>query len=178
MPAAATDALPMTTTQSRLPASALPTPVLHGYDTALLPGPTAVIGRLTGLLLDRDAPPRALILLGLLRRGATWSLAPSTLSTVTAVIARNMRADDWIGRSSIGDLSVLIDGSSEAATTMALRLTRVVNDLGIPALGACAGIAALRPGADAPTVMDRAAAALQVARETGPGAVLVASPAA
>jgi hypothetical protein len=166
----------MTTTQSRPPASARPT-VLHGYDTALLPGPTAVHGRLTGLLLDRSAPPRALILLGLLRRGASWSLAPSTLSTVTAVIARNMRADDWIGRSAIGDLSVVIDGSADAAATMALRLTRVVNDLGIPALGACAGIAALQPGTDATTVMDRAAGALQVARETGAGAVLVAGPA-
>jgi hypothetical protein len=167
----------MTTTQSRPTASAHQAPVLHGYDTALLPGPTAVHGRLTGLLLDHSGPARALILLGLLRRSASWSLAPSTLSTVTAVIARNMRAEDWIGRSAIGDLSVVIDGSADAAATMALRLTRVVADLGIPALGPCAGIAALQPGAAATAVMDRAAAALQVARETGSGAVVVASPA-
>ncbi len=164
----------MTVVHNQMRVSALPTPVIRGYDVGLLPGPAAVPARLRQVAAEPSAEAATLILVGLLYRSVGWSLAPSTMATVVAAVTRSLRAEDWIGRSGINDLAVVIEGRHAGAAVVAERLVRVVNDLRTLGVAACAAVATLEPGADAADAMSTAAARLRVAGRLGPGAVVAA----
>jgi hypothetical protein len=138
--------------------------------TSLLPGPNSVLAHLTERLAA-DAPG-ALLVVGLLRRDDTWSTAVSSLAAATSVVARSLRGDDWLGRSGPNEFAVLLSGTAEAAQTAATRLAGTITGLGIPGLGACAGVAALEAGQTARETMRRAYLSLHTARSTGPGTVI------
>jgi hypothetical protein len=147
-------------------------PVVHGHDSGLLPGPAAVPVHLRQVAAGSSSGAATLILIGLLYRGVGWSLAPSTMATVIAAVTRSMRAGDWIGRSGISDLAVVVEGDDVGAAVMAERLVRVVNDLRTPGVAACGAVATLAPGGEALAALSTAARRLGVACRLGPGAVV------
>ncbi|MGY1594283.1 hypothetical protein ACI79D_20090 [Geodermatophilus sp. SYSU D00708] len=140
--------------------------------TSLLPGPNSVSAHLTEWLAAAAHTPGALIVLGLLRRDDTWPTATSALTAATAVVARSLRGDDWLGRSGPNEYAVFIGGTVAAAGTAATRLTVAIAALGIPGLGACAGVVALEEGLSAHEAMRRATVSLHTARVTGAGTVI------
>ncbi len=87
-------------------------------------------------------------------------------------MARSLRGDDWLGRSGPHEFAVLVGGSAEDAEVAAARLATTITELGIPGLGACAGVAALEEGTTANETMRRAALSLQTARSLGAGRVI------
>ncbi|GAA5650183.1 hypothetical protein [Geodermatophilus obscurus] len=111
-------------------------------------------------------------MLGLLRRDDTWPTAASSLAAATSVVARSLCGDDWLGRSGPNDFAVLLSGTAGDAEVTATRLAATMTELGIPGLGACAGVAALEEGATATETMRRAALSLQTARSLGAGRVI------
>jgi hypothetical protein len=153
-----------------LPVSALLPP--EDDVTSLLPGPNSVSAHLAERLAAVADVPGALIVLGLLRRDDTWPTAASSLAAATSVVARSLRGDDWLGRSGPNEFAVLLSGSATDAEVAAARLATAVTELGIPRLGACAGVAALEEGATANETLRRAALSLQTARSLGAGRVI------
>ena len=140
--------------------------------TSLLPGPNSVSAHLAERLAAVPAVPGALIVLGLLRQDDTWPIAVSSLAAATSVVARSMRVDDWLGRSGPNEFAVLIGGTAQDAEVAGSRLATPVPELGIPGLGACAGVAALEEGTTAAETMRRAVLSLQTARSLGTGRVI------
>ena len=140
--------------------------------TSLLPGPNAVSAHVAERLAATPDVPTALIVLGLLRRDDTWPTAVSTLAAATSVVARSLRGDDWLGRSGPDEFAVLVRGTAADAEVAATRLAATITELGIPGLGACAGIAALEPGTTAAETLRRAVLSLQTARAQGAGRVI------
>ena len=153
-----------------LPVAALLPP--EGDVTSLLPGPNSVSAHLAERLAAVADVPASLIVLGVLRRDDTSPIAVSSLAAATSVVARSLRGDDWLGRSGPNEFAVLLSGSATDAEVAAARLATAITELGIPRLGACAGVAALEEGASANETMRRAASALQTARSLGAGRVV------
>ncbi|MDP9429338.1 MAG: hypothetical protein M3Q47_10915 [Actinomycetota bacterium] len=89
-----------------------------------------------------------------------------------SVVARSLRGDDWLGRSGPDKFAVLLGGSVDGAEAAATRVVTTIGDLGIPGLGACAGIAGFEAGATAAGTLQHATASLQSARTVGPGTVI------
>ena len=140
--------------------------------TSLLPGPNSVSAHLAERLSAVPAVPGALIVLGLLRRDDTWPTAARSLAAATAVVARSLRGDDWLGRSGPNEFAVLLRGTAQDAAVTATRLAATITGLGIPGLGACAGVVALEEGTPAAETMRRASVSLHTARSQGAGSVI------
>ncbi len=140
--------------------------------TSLLPGPNSVSAHTAERLSAVPAVPGALIVLGLLRRDDTWPTPVSSLAAATSVGARSLRGDDWLGRSGPDELAVLLGGTAQDAEVAATRLATTITGLGIPGVGACAGVVALEAGTPAAETMRRAAVSLHTARSQGAGSVI------
>ena len=140
--------------------------------TSLLPGPNSVSAHVAERLSAVPDVPAALIVLGLLRRDDTWPTAAGTLAAATAVVARSLRGDDWLGRSGPSEFAVLLGGTAETAEVAATRLTTAITGLDIPGLDACAGVTALEEGTTAAETLRRAGLSLQTARSLGAGQVI------
>jgi hypothetical protein len=140
--------------------------------TSLLPGPNSVSAHLAERLAVVPAVPGALIVLGLLRRDDTGPTGAGSLAAATAVVARSLRGDDWLGRSGTDELAVLLRGTAEDAAAAAARIVGAITELAIPGVGACAGVAALEEGTTAAETLRRAAVSLQTARSQGAGSVV------
>ena len=140
--------------------------------TSLLPGPNSVSAHTAERLSAVPAVPAALIVLGLVRRDDTSPTPTSSLAAATSVVARSLRGDDWLGRSGPDEFAVLMSGTAQDAEVAAVRLATTITELGIPGLGACAGVTALEEGATAAETLRRAALSLQTARSLGAGRVL------
>lgn len=139
--------------------------------TSLLPGPNSVSAHVAERLGAAPAVPAALIVLGLLRRDDTRPAA-GTLAAATSVVARSLRGDDWLGRSGPDEFAVLVGGTAEDAEVAATRLATAITGLGIPGVGACAGVTTLEEGTTAAETMRRAVLSLQTARSLGAGRVV------
>ncbi len=87
-------------------------------------------------------------------------------------MARSLRGDDWLGRSGPNEFAVLLGGTVEGAEAAAARVVSTIGELGIPGLGACAGVTGFQAGATAAETMRRATVSLQTARTLGPGTVV------
>jgi GGDEF domain-containing protein len=142
-------------------------PALGGAND-LLPGPTALLDRLTDRLADPAAGPASLAVIGLLRRDDGWPTAAPTLTTVTALLAGGMRGDDWLARDGQAEFAVLIQGGPEATETAVTRLVRSVGGV-FAGVAAAAGLAAVEPGLTATEVRRRALVCLAAARAQGAG---------
>ncbi|WP_167760844.1 diguanylate cyclase [Geodermatophilus sp. DF01_2] len=153
-----------------LPVSALLPP--EDDVTCLLPGPNSVSAHLAERLAAVPDVPASLIVLGLLRGDGAGPIHVSALAAATAVVARSLRGDDWLGRSGSDEFAVLLGSSAPSAEVAATRLTTAISELGIPGLGACAGVVALEAGITAAETMHRATGFLQTARSLGRGAVV------
>jgi hypothetical protein len=140
--------------------------------TSLLPGPNSVSAHLAERLAAVSAAPGALIVLGLLRRDDTGPTAAGSLAAATAVVARSLRGDDWLGRSGPDELAVLLSGTAADAEVAATRLATTITELGVPGLGACAGVTALEAATTAAETLRRAGLALHTARAQGAGSVV------
>jgi hypothetical protein len=142
-------------------------PALGGAND-LLPGPSALLDRLTDRLADPAAGAASLAIIGLLRRDDGWPTAAPTLSTVTALLASGMRGDDWLARDGQAEFAVLIQGAPEAAENAVTRLVRSIGGV-FAGIAAAAGVAALEPGLTAVEVRRRALVCLAAARGQGAG---------
>lgn len=140
--------------------------------TALLPPRAAVLDRLAEQLPTTETRAAALIMIGLIRRDDGWPTPPSTLARVTALLARSIRGDDWLGRSGPAEFVLVVHGSTAAAEATAARLTAAIVAEGIAGVAASAGIAALTPGLSASEVLRRATLCLATARSIGPRQVI------
>lgn len=87
-------------------------------------------------------------------------------------MARSLRGDDWLGRSGPHEFAVLLGGSVDGAEAVAIRVAITIGELGIPGLGACAGVAGFEAGATAAGTLQHATVFLQAARTVGPGTVI------
>lgn len=140
--------------------------------TSLLPGPNSVSAHLAERLAVVPAVPGALIVLGLLRRDDAGPTGAGSLAAATAVVARSLRGDDWLGRSGPHEFAVLLRGTAEDAEAAAVRIAGAITELDIPGLGACAGVTALEEGTTAAETLRRAAVSPQTARSQGAGSVV------
>ena len=140
--------------------------------TSLLPARMPLLDRLAECLPFAGAQPLTLFILGLVDRGAGRPVAQSTLASVTSLMARSLRHDDWLGRPGPAEFAVLLRGGETAAKTAAERLVRAVAALGVPDLAATAGIASLSADLTAAEVFRRATLSLTSARRVGAGTVI------
>jgi GGDEF domain-containing protein len=140
--------------------------------TSILPTRETMLDRLTERMPVSDDQPGTLLILGLLRRDDGWPTPASTLATITSLLARSVRGEDWLASSGPAEFVVLMWGPVTAAETVAERLTAAVADLGIPGLAASAGIAGLAPGLAPAEVLRRATLSLTAARSQGPRSVI------
>lgn len=140
--------------------------------TTLLPTRAELFVRLGDRMHTASGSPAALLLLGLLRRDEGWPAPASTLGTVTALVARSLRGDDWLARSGPSEFAVVLDGGADSGESAALRLTAAVAATGIEGLSAAAGIAPLQAGLSASEVHRRATLCLTAARSVGAGQVI------
>ncbi|MGR6967078.1 diguanylate cyclase domain-containing protein [Geodermatophilus sp. URMC 61] len=140
--------------------------------SSLLPGPNSVSAHLAERLAAVSTVPGALIVLGLLRPDDTRPAGPSSLAAATAVVARSLRGDDWLGRSGPEEFAVLLSGTAEDAEVAAIRLVTAITQPGIPGLDACAGVTALEEGTTAAETLHRAVESLHTARTQGAGSVV------
>jgi GGDEF domain-containing protein len=140
--------------------------------TSLLPRREALLDRLAERLPEADAHPGTLFVLGLLGRDAEGPVPQDTVARVTALIARSVRHDDWLGSSGPAEFAVLLPGTETAAKTAAERLVRAVAALDVPGLSAAAGVAQLSSDLTAGEVYRRATLSLTSARRVGGGTVI------
>ena len=87
-------------------------------------------------------------------------------------MARSLRGDDWLGRSGPNEFAVMLRGTAADAEVAATRLASTIGELGIPGLGACAGVTELEAGTTAAETLRRAVLSLQTARSQGSGRVV------
>jgi GGDEF domain-containing protein len=113
---------------------ALTAPVPGADDTSLLPTRETVLDRLTERLPVSNHQAGTLLLLGLLRRDDGWPTPQGTLAEITSLLARSVRAHDWLASAGPAEFVVLMWGPVDAAETVAERLIRAVADLHIPGL--------------------------------------------
>ena len=141
--------------------------------TALLPAREAVLARLDQQLSATDGTPAAtLLVIGLLRRDDGWPTPASTVAQVTALLARSLRGEDWLGSSGAAEFVIVMSGSAVGAHTAAHRLVTAVDGLGVSGLSAAAGIAELPADITAAEALRRATLSLTSARQVGPGSVV------
>jgi GGDEF domain-containing protein len=140
--------------------------------TSILPTRETVLDRLAERMPVSDEQAGTLLLLGLLRRDDGWPTPVSTLATITSLLARSIRGEDWLASSGPAEFVVLMWGPVAAAEAVAERLITAVADLGIPRLAASAGIAGLAPGLAPGEVLRRATLSLTAARRQGPRSVI------
>jgi GGDEF domain-containing protein len=141
--------------------------------TALLPAREAVLTRLDQQLSATDGTPAAtLLIIGLLRRDDGWPTSTATVAQVTALLARSLRGEDWLGSSGPAEFVIVMSGSAVGAHTAAHRLVTAVRGLGVPGLSAAAGIAELSADITAAEALRRATLSLTSARQVGPGGVV------
>src|SRR5947208_9175948 len=111
-------------------------------EDSLLPGPAALLDRLTGCLAVADERPATLAVIGLLRRDDGWSTSPAVLATVTALLAGGLRARDWLACEGAAEFAVLVDGGGDAAEIAVRRMVNAVGGV-ITGIEAAAGLAEL-----------------------------------
>jgi GGDEF domain-containing protein len=140
--------------------------------TSILPTRETVLDRLAERMPVSDEQAGTLVILGLLRRDDGWPTPASTLATITSLLARSIRGEDWLASSGPAEFVVLMWGPVAAAETVAERLITAVADLDIPGLAASAGIAGLAPGLAPGEVFRRATLSLTAARRQGPRSVI------
>jgi len=140
-------------------------------EDSLLPGPAALLDRLDGALAVADERPATLAVIGLLRRDDGWPTSPAVLSTVTALLAGGLRADDWLAREGTTEFAVVVDGDVDAAEVAVRRLVGAVSGV-ITGIAAAAGVAGLERGLDAAEVRRRALLCLAAARTQGSGVLV------
>jgi GGDEF domain-containing protein len=144
-------------------------------DTAvadLLPAREAVLARLEEQLLSTRATPAALVIIGLLPREDDGPTSRTVLAGVTTLLARSLRAEDWLGSSGPAEFVIVMAGSVTGAETAAARLVAAVEALGIPGLSAAAGLAPLTTGLSAEETLRRGTVSLTAARRVGPRTVV------
>ena len=155
----------------QIPAGEQPRDAVAG----LLPPRAALLDRIADLVPRTDARPATLVIVGLRRRDDGWPIPREALDRVVAVIARELRGDDWLALSGPTEFAVLLPAPLGAAQPAAERLLSRVNDACIREMTASAGIAALAPGLTASEVLRRATLCLTTARTMGAGRVLTYS---
>ncbi len=101
--------------------------------TRLLPGPNSASAHLAERLAVVPAVPGALIVLGLLRREDTGPTGASGLAAATAVVARSLRGEHWLGRSGPDEFAVLLSGTAQDAEVAGARLATTITELDIRA---------------------------------------------
>src|SRR3954447_14814821 len=138
---------------------------------SLLPGPSAVVDRLTAHLADPGPRPATLAVIGLLRRDDGWPTSPAVQATVTGLLAGGLRADDWLAREGAVEFAVLVDGGVDAAEVGVRRMVGGVGGV-ISGIEAAAGVAGLERGLDAVEVRRRALLCLAAARTQGSGVII------
>jgi GGDEF domain-containing protein len=131
-----------------------------------------VLDRLTERIPVSDQQAGTLLILGLLRRDDGWPTPAGTLATITSLLARSVRGQDWLASSGPAEFVVLMWGPVAAAETVAERLIAAVADLGMPGLTASAGIVGLAPELAPAEVLRRATLSLTAARQQGPRSVI------
>jgi hypothetical protein len=162
----------MTTATNHLsPGSPAPAAVVDDV-TSLLPSRTPLLDRIADCLPFTGAQPLTLFILGLVGRDGALPVTPSALASVTSLLARSLRHDDWLGSSGPAEFAVLLRGGETAAKTAAERLVRAVADLPVPGLFAVAGVAAVSRESTADEVFRRATLSLSSARQVGAGTVI------
>ncbi len=149
------------------------TPAPAADVTTLLPSREALLAHLTERRPAMGQTSTTLMVIGLVRRDDGWPTAQSTLAQVTTLLARSLRADDYLAKSGPGEFVVVLAGPPGAATTAASRLVAGIAELGIPGLTAAAGIAPLAPEDTAAEVLHRALLSLTAARRVGAGTVIL-----
>jgi GGDEF domain-containing protein len=141
--------------------------------TTLLPAREAVLARLGEQLTATDGTPAAtLLVIGLLRRDDGWPTPAATVAQVTALLARSLRGEDWLGSSGQAEFVIVMSGSPVGAHTAAHRLVTAIEGLGVSGLSAAAGIAPLGADLTAGEALRRAMLSLTAARRVGPGGVV------
>jgi GGDEF domain-containing protein len=138
---------------------------------SLLPGPSAVVDRLTAHLADPGARPATLAVIGLLRRDDGWPTSPAVIATVTALLAGGLRADDWLAREGAAEFAVLVGGDPDPAEIAVRRLVGAVGGV-ISGIEACAGLAGVERGIDEAEIRRRAHLCLAAARANGTGTLV------
>ena len=162
----------MRTARNRVsPEAPVPAAVVDDV-TSLLPSRTPLLDRLAECLPFAGAQPLTLFILGLVGRDGDPTVDQGTLASVTSLLARSLRHDDWLGSPGPAEFAVLLRGGETAAKTAAERLVRAVAALEIADLGATAGIAALSADLTAGEVFRRATLSLSSARRVGAGTVI------
>jgi GGDEF domain-containing protein len=162
----------MTTVPNRLGQAASAPAAAVDDVTSLLPSRTALLDRLAERLPFAGTQPLTLFVLGLVRRDDVLPVAQSTLASVTRLLARSLRHDDWLGSHGPAEFAVVLRGGETAAKTAAERLVRAVADLGVPGLFAVAGVASVSRDLTADEIFRRATLSLAAARQVGAGAVI------
>jgi GGDEF domain-containing protein len=152
----------------------VPAPRASGETDAatLLPSRAQLFDRLAQQLPTVDQKPAVLVLIGLLRKDDGWPTPGSTLTAVTALIARSVRGGDWIARSGPSEFALVLHGSEETADTTATRLVAAIAAAGIPGLTGAVGIVDLDTELTAGEVHRRANLCLTAARTVGAGSVI------
>lgn len=140
--------------------------------TTLLPSREALLAHLAERLSAMGRTSVTLMIIGLVRRHDGWPTAQSTLAQVTSLLARSLRADDYLAKSGPGEFVVVLAGPPDAATAAASRLVAAIAELGIPGLTAAAGVTPLAPEQTAVEVLRRGLLSLTAARQVGAGTVI------
>lgn len=148
---------------------------LSGLAMGLLPPRAAVLDRLAERMPASETRPATLVVVGLRRRDDGWPIPTEALDRIVALIARELRGDDWLALSGPTEFAVLLRAAVGAAQSVADRLLTRVNDAWIREMTASAGIAALAPGLTASEVLRRATLCLTTARTMGAGRVITYS---
>jgi hypothetical protein len=143
-----------------------------GDVTSLLPAREAVLARLAEHLPATSGTAATLVVVGLMRRDDGRPVAESTVTQVTALLARSLRGEDWLGGSGPAEFVVVMSGSATGAEIAAARLVAAVEGLGVPGLSAAAGVAPLTPDLTADEALRRATVSLTAARRVGCGTVV------
>ncbi len=138
----------------------------------LLPAREAGLARLAEQLPATSGTAATLVVVGLMRRDDGRPVARSTVAEVTALLARSLRGEDWLGGSGPAEFVVVMSGSATGAEIAASRLVAAVEGLGVPGLSAAAGVAPLTPDLTAAEALRRATVSLTAARRVGCGAVV------
>jgi hypothetical protein len=138
----------------------------------LLAPRAAVLDRIADVLLSAGTGPSTLLVVGLRRRDDGWPIPPAALDQIVAVLARELRADDWLAMAGPTEFAVLVPAPIPAAQAAAGRLVTAVNAAAVREMTASAGVAALEPGLSAGEVLRRATLCLATARTVGAGQVI------
>jgi GGDEF domain-containing protein len=141
----------------------------------LLPPRAAVLDRLAETMPSAATHPATLLVVGLRRRDDGWPIPPEALDQLMALMARELRADDWVALAGPTEFAVLVPSAVQAAQAVAGRLLTGINAAAVRDMTAAAGVAVLEPGLSASEVLRRATLCLATARTMGAGQVITYS---